>query len=232
MALGFTELATISTSTANAESYLAASAGTPVAGDLLITFVSTTATTAAGGMTGVWTWNKIRQWTYNGGADSQYIFYAYASAATPTQVTFTCTGDGATSCEIYTFRVTGSSGIVTADIRQWAVATGTAANPVVTMPSAIKTGNGCLSMCSSNGTAPTIYTAPTNWAGKVEAGTGTAPKHATALASRVSGETGTTVTWTRAGTDPWGLVVLELNVLGGLPTRQPGGGAYSSPMTY
>lgn len=231
MALGFTELAAISTSTLNAESYLAATSGNPAAGDLLISFVAANATPAAGGMTGTWTWNLIRQFTHNGGVDSMYVFYAYASAATATQPTFTCTGDAASSCEIYTFRVTGSSGIATADIRQWATATGTAANPVVTMPKAILTTSGCLSMVASNGTAPTIYTAPTNWTGKVEAGTGTGPRHSTALASRVSGETGTTVTWTRAGTDPWGLIVLELNILGGI-SRQPGGGSFSSPMTY
>ena len=231
MALAFTELATISTSTANAESYLAGTAGTPAAGDLLICFVAATATVALEGMTGVWTWTKLVQFTYNGGADSMYVFWAYASAATSTQPTFTCTGDAATSCEIYTFRVTGSSGVQTPDIRQWKTANGTAANPVLTMPSAILTTSGCLSMVASNGTAPTIYTQPTNWLGKVEAGTGTAPRHSTALAGRISGETGTTVTWTRAGTNPWGLIVLELNILGGF-SRQPGGGAYSSPMTY
>lgn len=232
MAVAFTELATISTSTANAESYLAATAGTPTAGDLLICFVTANATTAVGGMTGTWTWTKLTQFTYNGGADSMYVFWAYASAATSTQPTFTCTGDAASSCEIYTLRVTGSSGVQVPCIRQWRTATGATANPSVAMYGAINTGSGCASMVAENGTAAgAVFTNPTSWAADVEAGTGTVPKHATAISSRASGETGSTITWTCAETKPWGLIVIEFGLLGGF-TRMPGGGAYSSPLTY
>ena len=231
MAVAFAELATISTSTANAESYLAATVGTPAAGDLLISFVTANATTAAGGMTGTWTWTKLTQFTYNGGADSMYVFWAYASAATSTQPTFTCTGDAASSCEIYTLRVTGSSGVQVPCIRQWRTATGATANPSVAMYGAIVTGNGCASMVAENGTAAPVFTAPASWAADVEAGTGTVPKHATAISSRASGETGSTITWTCAETKAWGLIVIEFCLLGGRQ-MSPSGGAYSSPMMY
>jgi len=232
MAIAFNALANMSTSTAGAESY-AGTAGTPAAGDLLICMVAATATTAAGGMTGQWTWTKLTSFTYNSGVDSMYVFWAYASAATATTPTFTCTGDAATACEIYCLRVTGSSGIQVPCICQFKTATGASTNPPVTMYGAINTNNGCISLVAENGTqsSGSTFTAPTGWGAAVQAGTGTSPRHATAVSSRVSGETGSTITWTKADSSPWGLIVMEICLLGGRQ-MSPSGGAYSSPMFY
>src|SRR5678816_3627915 len=106
ISVSFTQLAAISTSTSNTNSY-AGTAGTPVSVDLLLCFVHATATVAAGTMTGTWTWQKLTSFTLNSGADTMYVFWAIATAATSTTPTFDCTGDNATSCSIYCLRVAG-----------------------------------------------------------------------------------------------------------------------------
>ena len=231
MAVAFTALAAMSTSTANATSY-AGTAGTPAAGDLLICFVTATAeATVAATMTGTWTWTLLTSFKYNSGADSIYVFWAYASAATSTTPTVDFGADAASSCEIYCYRVTGSSGVSIPCIRQWRATTGATTNPALAMYGAINTNSGCLSFVAANGTAPAVWTAPTGWAAVVEAGTGTAPKHAAGASSRTSGETLSTITWTNAQTNPWGGIVLEICLLGGRQ-MSPSGGACSSPMFY
>ena len=229
MAIAFTALANMSTSTSNAESYNG-TAGTPAAGDLLICGVHAAATVAAGTMTGTWTWNQLKRFTYNGGLDSMYVFWAYASAATSTTPTFACVGDAASCCEIYCLRVTGGMGGTAPCIRQLKTATATSTNAAVPMFGAILTGSGVLSFVAENGSSPAIFTAPSGWTTVVEAGTGTAPRHAFAESHRVSGEVGSTVTWGN-GSVVWGAIAMEFHVLGAMQ-RQPGGGASSSPMSY
>jgi hypothetical protein len=229
MAITFAQLAAMSTSTSNTSSY-AGTAGTPNAGDLLICGVVATATVAAGTMTGTWTWKKLTSFTKNSGADTIYIFWAYASAATSTTPTFDCTGDNASACSIYCYRVTGSEGVQVPSIRQIATATGTAANPSVAMKAAIDTNNGCIGFAANGTNSAVQWTAPTNWIEGGEVTLGTSPAGSFEGASRASGETLSTIAWTNANTTAWGIIVLELWVP---HARSAGGGAAtSSPMGY
>lgn len=228
MAITFTQLAAISTDTNNTNSY-PGTAGTPAAGDLLICFVSATATVAAGAMTGTWTWTRLTSFTKNAGADTMYVFWAYASAATSTTPTFTCTGDNATGASIYCLRVTGAEGQQVPSVRQFVTNAASTANPSVTMRAPILTDNGCVGF-AANGTAGAVqWTAPGSWSENAEVGA-TSPNGSMEVASRASGETLTTITWTNSNTSAWGAIVLELWVP---HARSAGGGAAgSSPMFY
>ena len=212
MAVGFTQLAAINNNNANTNSY-AGNAGTPTSGDLLLCFVSATGTVAAGTMTGTWTWRKLTSFTFNGGADTIYVFWAAATAATITQPTFDCTGDNATGCIIYCVRVTGLDSQAQPYIRQFKTATGTTTNPAVTMDTAILTGNGCIGFAANGTNSATQWTAPGSWTEGGEVGT-SLPAGSGEGAWRASGETGTTITWTNANTTAWGIIVIELYVAG------------------
>ena len=206
MAVTFTQLAAASASTSNTSSY-AGTAGTPAAGDLLLCFVIASDTVAAGTMTGGgWTWNKLTSFTKNGGLDTLYVFWAFATAATSTTPTFDCTGDNATGCIIYCLRVTGSGGT---SIRQMNTNTGSTANPSVTMPYAILTGNGVVGFVVNGTNSAVQFTAPTSWTENAETSYNT-PPNGGEVASRASGETNTTITWTNANTTAWGAIVIEL----------------------
>ena len=217
MAVAFTQLATMSASTSQATSY-AGTAGTPAAGDLLIAFVLASDTTAAGTMTGSWTWTKLLSFTKNGGLDTFYVFWAIATAATSTTPTFDCTGDQATGCLIYCLRVTGDNPKIRPFIRQFKTNTGSSTNPSVTMNTAILTGNGVCGMVGNGTNSSTQFTAPTSWTENAE-NTYATPSNALEVASRASGETGSTITWTNSNTTAWGAVVLEIAVDGSVPSN-------------
>jgi len=232
VAVAFTELAAMSTSTSNTNQYTG-TAGTPAAGDILIGLVGITANVTSGTMTGAWTWYTLKELSYNSGADSVHVFWAKATAATATTPVYTTASGNGSSCEIYVLRVTGSAGGGCPCIRQISTAIGTSANPAVVMFGAINTNNGCIGLIAENGDSSAVFTAPSSWAENAEAGTGTAPRHSTEVASRASGETGTSVawTWTNTSSRPWGAIVMEFCLLGGRQ-MSPSGGGYSSPMFY
>lgn len=203
-----TSLAGMSTSTSNTNSY-AGTAGTPAAGDLLICCVLASDTTATGSMTGSWTWTKLTSFTKNAGVDTIYIFYAYADAATSTTPTFDCTGDNATGAMIHCWRVTGAEGRTQPSVRQLKTATGTSANPAVTLDRAVLTGNGIISFAANGTNSSTQWTNPSGWTTDIE-NTYNTPPNGLGSSKRDSGETGTTITWTNANTTAWGVIVLEL----------------------
>lgn len=225
MALAFTALSNATASTSQASSY-AGTAGTPASGDLLIAVVqvSDSLPTQLGGaatfaMTGTWTWTLLYTFQYNT-TDAIAIFYARATAATSTTPTFTCTGDAATGCIIDCWRVTGQEGAGAPYFRQIKTNTGTSANPSVTMDAAILTGNGVLGFASNKTNSATQWTAPGSWteAANHEVAYNT-PTTSLEIATRASGETGSTITWTNANTSAWIVGVIEFYVSGTGPTE-------------
>lgn len=215
MALAFTALAAATASTSNTNSY-AGNAGTPSSGDLLICFVSAQTTVAAGAMTGQWTWNLLTSFTKNSGADTIYVFWARTTGTTSTTPTFDCTGDNATGCIISCIRVTGQEGGGAPYLRQMKTATGSTANPAVAMDTAILTGNGCLGFCANGTNSAVQFTAPSTGGGwtEVHEVSHTNSPHGATTVSKVSGETGSTITWTNSNTTAWGAIILEFYVSG------------------
>lgn len=228
MAIAFTTSTAGTNSTSNTTSY-AGSASTPAAGDLLLCFVTSSDTVATGTMTGAWTWTLLKSFTFNGGTDTVYVFYAYADSATSTTPTFDCTGDTATGAIVYWLRVTGNYGQKTPSIRQFKTATGSGVNPSVTLDYAPLSGNGCVGVygkktISGTGSSPGSWTTASSL-------TYSTPTTRQVVSCRASGETSSTITWTQADAGNWGVLVLEL--WADPQYKSIGGGSASpSPMFY
>lgn len=233
MALSFTALSNQTASTSNTNSY-AGTAGTPASGDLLIAIVmvSDSVATVDGGagafaMTGTWTWNLLYTFRWNTNLDTVAIFWARATAATSTTPTFTCVGDNGTGCIIDVWRVTGQEAEGAPYFRQIKTNTGNTANPSVTMDSAILTGNGVLGFGCNLTNSAAQWTAPTSWTEAANHETTyNTPPHSMEIATRASGETGTTITWTNANTTNWIVGVIEFYVAGTGPTSELGASGY------
>ena len=114
-------------------------------------------------MTGTWTWTKLTSFTFNGGLDTIYVFWAIATAATSTKPVFSCAGDSATGCIIYTLRITGQDAGGAPYIRQMKTATGNTANPSVTLDNAVLTGNEVVGVACNKKNSSTQWTAPASW---------------------------------------------------------------------
>jgi hypothetical protein len=220
MAIAFTQLAAMSTSTSNTNSY-AGTAGTPAANDLLICGVLASDTVVAPTMTGTWTWRLLTSFTFNT-VDSIHLFWAVATAGSSTTPTFDCAGDNATGALIYCVRVTGAEGQIQPYVRQIATNTGSTANPSVTFAKAVLAGNGVFSFAANNTNSSTQWTNPASWSTDVE-NTFNTPPHGLAFSGRSSGETGTVITWTNANTSVWGVIAVELYVSGSGPIESDNG---------
>lgn len=208
----FTQLSAALASTTNATSY-AGNAGTPVAGDMLICFVSTSGLTTSGSMTGGgWTWTNVKSFTKNAGADVINVFWAYASTATSTTPTFATGGVTATGCIISCVRCTGLTDQTsfTNSLQQAIVTnTGSTTNPTVVFGSALNSANGVLAFAANGTNSTTQWTAPTGFTEISEVAYNT-PANSGETASIGSGASGTTLTWTNANTTAWGTVGIEL----------------------
>tara|TARA_R110000868_G_scaffold362028_3_gene624079 strand:+ start:1771 stop:2469 length:699 start_codon:yes stop_codon:yes gene_type:complete len=213
MALAFTQLAAATASTTNAASY-AGTAGTPVAGNLLICFVMASGKNTQGSLAGTFTWTRLTSFTYNTNADIIEVFWAYAATATSTTPTYTVgTGGNATGCIIYCVRVTGAEGQTQPYIRQIATNTGLAANPSITFGAAALTGNGLLGFASNSTNSATQWTAPTGFTEMSEVAY-TTPAKSGQTSQAASGITATTISWTNVNTTAWGVIMLEFYVAG------------------
>jgi len=213
------------TSTANTNSYASASF-TPAANDLLIVFVvadgtDTVAATLADSQGLGFT--LMARTTYNSAADSVYCFVANKLAANSAMtVTFDCTGNNATGANIYVGRVSGAEGVYIRQISTGSGAGGTA--PAVVMPNAFITTNGGLG-CVGNGANPAACTAPASWTETNGVDTGHAtPPTGQECVNRLSGETGSTITWAATSGTAWGAIVVEVYVAGnGIVSPDPFG---------
>ena len=209
MALAFTALAAATASTSNTATY-AGTAGTPVAGDLLVCFVSCSGNTS-GSMSGTFTWTLLTSIVR--GSDTIYVFWAYASTATSTTPTFTSSSGNATGCIISCVRVTGGEGTVTPYLRQLKTALSSNANPSITMDAAILTGNGILTFATNVVNSTTQWTAPTGLTQISQVSYAT-PNNSGQTASAISGVTASTLTWTNANAGASIMAVLEFYVAG------------------
>lgn len=202
------------TSTVNTTTY-ASAAFTPAAGDGLIAFVYAGATVDPGSMTDTQSlgWERIA--SVNNAGDTLYCFRALnPAAASSMTVTFNCTGDGADGCCIYVARITGHDGGVPY-VRQVATATGAlSTTPAVPMSLAFNTNNGGLGAVG-NSANPAAITPPTSWTETNGADTGySTPTTGMEACNRVSGETGSTITWGAASASAWGAIAVELYAAG------------------
>lgn len=217
MALAFTQLAVGLASTTNGTGAYTATAGTPVAGDLLICFVLCSGNSTVGTLTGGgWTWTRLTTFTKTGGADIASIWYAYASSNTSTAPSYT-PSSAASGCLIHCVRITGGEGKLQPYIRQFATNSGTGANPTVVFSTAPLTGNGILAWASNATNSTTQWTAPTGLTEIAELAFNT-PANSLEIARAISGVTATTLTWTNAQVTAWVTYAIELYNAGTGPT--------------
>lgn len=213
------------TSTSNTNSY-ASAAFTPAANDLLIVFVvadGTDRTDATLADSQGLSFRLMADVAYNSSADHVYCFIAEKLAANSSMtVTFDCTGNNATGANIYVGRVSGGEGVYIRQIATGSGAGGTA--PAVVMPNAFVTSNGGLG-CVGNGANPAACTAPGSWTETNGVDTGHInPATGQECVNRLSGETGSTITWGATSGTAWGAIVVEVYVAGnGIVSPDPFG---------
>lgn len=214
MAVAVSALAAASANTTNNAASHTGTAGTPAAGDLLIACIQVSGNTVAGSMAGGgWTWKFLDSFPKNSGADTVYIFYAPATAATSTTPVYTISGNS-TGSAMSVLKVTETDSVVQPYIRQVKKATGSTANPAVTMDTAILTGNGVIGIASNTTSSATQWTMPASWTAEIHETNYATPGSSLETCYRASGETGSTITWTNANTTQWGIIVMELWVAG------------------
>jgi hypothetical protein len=219
MAMAMVELSGASSTTTDASTFNGNS-GTASGGDLVIaTFYLTGYSTNNTGRTpiisgGGLTWRLDQTLsTGTGGQDRIFIATTFASSTTviiPNITTFgACTG-----CIIKVSRITGIEGQAQLYIRQSATATGSTANPLITLPTAALTGNGMWGVIV-NLAGATNFSAPAGWTSHFEiALPGTTPTGDMMIFYRVGGFTGTTFSCTSAQTVLWNAFVMELYNVG------------------
>lgn len=203
------------TSSTDASSY-AMTAFTPSANAVLVVFVHAAGTVSAGSMTGGGlTWTKETS-VLNNTTDTNYLFWAKTgSSPSSTTVTFDCTGDAATGVIMAAFQATGADIVTSNPIKQYQTNAVTAANPTVTMTSALTTTNGYVGFFAGPRNPPTS-TPPTSWTETLDTGH-TSPAQGAAGAYRNGGETGSTVTFT-ATSFAHGIIVAEIYDSGAGPS--------------
>lgn len=196
-------------STANAISYVS-DLFTPAAGDLLIVFVTASSVSGAE-TTATLTDSQGIGFTRRrsepfGANDELFCFTANGTAAASSMtVTFTCTDDAATGAVITVLRVAGAAGTF---VQINGASVGAGATPTVTMSSAISSANVVLGAVGNQTTTPGI-TQPASWTEINENGYAT-PTRGMETCYRVSGQTGTTVTWGSTSSSNGAAMVIEI----------------------
>jgi hypothetical protein len=211
MPVTYTQLASASASTTNTSTYTG-TAGTPAIGNLLICFVLCTGNTD-GNLSGTFTWTKLISFTKNSGADTFYVFWAYASSATLTTPVFTTVGGSGSGCFIHCIRISGADGQTQPYLRQIKTNTGTTTNPTLTFDNAPLTGNAILCYIGNGTSSTSQFTQPTgfNVIGNMSYGT---PSTGAQTSIRTSGQTNPLLTWTNVNTTSWSVVGMEIYVAG------------------
>jgi hypothetical protein len=222
MAMALVQLAAATSDTSNVSTYTGTS-GAPAVGDLVIVvfYVTGYAPGSVGRSPiisgGGYTW-KIEHILEAGTGNVDRVFVATTIATSVTAIapsisTFaTCTG-----CMIKGSRITGLEGQSQLYTRQSATASGTTANPVITLPNAALTGNGMWGVIVNLANAAN-FSAPSGWTSHFEIAMST-PSADIMTFYRVSGFTGTSVNVTSAQTVQWNAYVAELYNVGTGPTE-------------
>lgn len=213
MAVTFTQLAVGTASTANQSTAYLGTAGTPVAGDLLIGFVVAAGNTTIGTLSGGgFTWNVLTSAALST-THFVSIWWAAATTATSTQLSYLPSA-AATGCILYCVRVAGTTNQTSATVgqalQQAAVtATGTTTAEAVTFGSNTTVGNGILLFASNLTNSTTQWTAPGGFAEMTELAFNT-PTTSGEVANLSTVITpATTYTWTNANTTAWRVFGLE-----------------------
>lgn len=228
MALGVTALAAATANTTNNAASHTGTAGTPASGDLLLAIIQVSGNTVRGTMAGGgWTWNFLTSFVKNSGADTVYIFYANATAATSTTPVYTISGNS-TGSAMSVLRCTGLDGQAQPYVRQWNSNIGTTANPSVTLPAVSLTANGLIGIATNTTASSVQWTMPTGWTAEVHETSYSTPAASLQTCYRASGGTLATYAWTNANTTAWAVFVMELYVAGtGATPDSDGGTGYS-----
>lgn len=225
MAMALVQLAAATNVSTDAATYTG-TAGAPAIGDLVVmVFYVTGYSTGNAGLTptitgGGYTWYLEQALvTGTGGADRVFIASAIATSITSITPVITCAAT-CTGCIMKGFRITGLEGQSQLYARQSATATGSTANPVITLPNAALTGNGMFGVIVNLSNAAN-FTAPTGWTSQFEVPIQTPPSDIMVF-YRLSGFTGTAVNVTSALTVLWNAFVMELYNVGTGPTANAG----------
>jgi hypothetical protein len=198
---------------------------TPALGDLLVVFVSGSASVdgGVGSLTssiGGFTFSLIVKGIRSGGTDSTwtYVSDALVSSATSQTVTWGASGaDETTGTIIHVYRVAGISKSGLAAIRQnTADSGGSGVTCDADFGVACLTDNPTLTMMC-NISSPSGMSAPSGWTEDASADVEYAtPTFAATAAYRNSGFAGTNIGWGSSATG-WGNVILEIDASGGIP---------------
>lgn len=214
-------LAVSTTSTAGANSYTSASFS-PATGDLLVVFVAATGASDVGitctESVGDVTFTRAVNATKSAGGDLLICFVANAlmpsiggGPPNSRSITFSKTSVAANGAVITVYRISGMSRLGAGAIRQSAVQINQVgpATPAVTFAAACLTSNPTLGFFV-NGANPATMTPPTNWTEDSDNGYAS-PITGQEAISRVSGFTGTTVTWGSSSATNFGDIMVELD---------------------
>ncbi len=200
-------------SNADASSYTHTSSFTPAANSVILIFVTATACTlSAPTISGGSGWSIApdieANCTFNSGVSSIYAFIGVAGASPGSfTCTFDCTGDPATGCTMSFLQFTGAN--TTTPLAQFKIKNSTAStNPSITADSNLQTGN-AYALCVANPANPAGITETTNWTETVDTGH-TSPTTGVFVQYRDGGESGATVTTTRAGSVNHGIILIEI----------------------
>jgi hypothetical protein len=201
-------------STSNTTTYTS-DAFTPAADDLLVVFVSITASTSTGTLTSSVsgdTFSRKDTALFATSAHKIFVFVADQLATNVSQtVTFDCSDDSATGCIITVARVSGITKTGLDAILQTAKnenQSGAGAAPASTFGSAVQTGNPTITCVSSTDNAN--ITEPTDWTLLARPGHGT-PIHESTTAYRDSGFNGTTITWANTTDGNYAVLAVEID---------------------
>jgi hypothetical protein len=199
--------------TTNATTYTD-TAFTPSAGVLLIVAAVASGTVANADLTSSsgLTFVRAATATKNSGADTIYLFVANdLTTGAEEQLTFDCTGDGATGAIRLTGQITGMTKTGSAAVRQFKALSNQAAGgtPAITFDSACLTDNPTLGVLG-NGSNPIGVTAPTSWS-ELNARAYDTPTTGGHYVGRDSGFTGTTITWGSTSATAFGGLIVEFD---------------------
>ena len=201
--------------TGNATSYQTTSFS-PLANDLLVTFIQASGTVAAADKLlssgQALTFTKITSSLHNASANTLYAYVANQLASTVAMnLTFTCTDDAATGSNMVTAGVAGMTLTGLAAILQQPTAANqtTAVTPAITYPVSVSSNNPTV-LCIANLTNPATLGPPASWGELADVGYAT-PASGLEYVSRNNTFNGTLVTWSSASASAWGGIGLELN---------------------
>ncbi len=220
--MGISALAVANYNSADTTTYTG-TPGTPVIGDLIIACFYVTGYTGVANCSGTFTWQLLSQVPANGGANTLYIFSAYASTATSTTPTLTI-GSNATGCIISCVRLTGNEGQVQPYIRQVSTRNGSTANPSVVMTVAPLTGNGMIAVGCNLTNSSAQWAPPASWLEISETAGTIAPVCSLQIMYRLTGQTATTISWSNTNTTAWTTFAAEFYVAGTGPIAITGNG--------